>query len=76
MRIISFSVCTAAATGFPAHQDAPAYVTFGMKYHVTCMIAADAATVENGCLEVVPRDPNLGILEHPGQFGRRDVFSL
>lgn len=42
-----------AARGFPPHQD----MAFG--YHrlvtrvVSCMIALDAATVENGCLEVV-----------------------
>jgi len=40
-------------TGFPAHQDAPAYVAFNQKLHMTMMIAADPMTVENGCLEVV-----------------------
>ncbi|XP_065179696.1 2-aminoethylphosphonate dioxygenase-like [Sycon ciliatum] len=53
------------AKGFPAHQDAPAYISFGMKYHVTCLLCADPATEENGCLQVVPRHPSLGMLPHP-----------
>lgn len=55
--------------GFPAHQDAPAYVSFGLNYHVTCLLAADEATEENGCLEVVPRHPSQGMLPHPGEMG-------
>lgn len=39
------------ASGFGAHQDAPAFVTFGQKYHITMMVAVDDATPENGCLE-------------------------
>lgn len=39
--------------GFAAHQDAPAFVTFGQKYHITLMISVDATTVQNGCLEIV-----------------------
>jgi ectoine hydroxylase-related dioxygenase (phytanoyl-CoA dioxygenase family) len=39
--------------GFTAHQDAPAFITFGQKYHITLMISVDATTVENGCLEIV-----------------------
>lgn len=38
--------------GFQPHQDAPAYPHIDS--HVTCMIAVDDATIENGCLEVVP----------------------
>lgn len=41
------------ANGFGAHQDAPAFTTFGQKYHITMMISIDASSVENGCLEVV-----------------------
>lgn len=37
--------------GFSPHQDAPAYRFIDT--HVSCMVAVDAATVENGCLEVV-----------------------
>jgi 2-aminoethylphosphonate dioxygenase len=38
--------------GFQPHQDAPAYPH--IDNHLTCMIAVDDSTVENGCLEVVP----------------------
>jgi ectoine hydroxylase-related dioxygenase (phytanoyl-CoA dioxygenase family) len=40
-------------SGFTAHQDAPAFTTFGQKYHITLMVAIDVCTIENGCLEVV-----------------------
>ncbi|KAJ5487398.1 Phytanoyl-CoA dioxygenase [Penicillium desertorum] len=39
--------------GFEAHLDAPAYDHIGRIEHVTANIAIDAATPENGCLEVV-----------------------
>ncbi len=39
--------------GFTAHQDAPAFTTFGQKYHITLMVAVDACNPANGCLEVV-----------------------
>ncbi|MED5262087.1 MAG: phytanoyl-CoA dioxygenase family protein [Myxococcota bacterium] len=37
--------------GFGAHQDAPAFSTFGQRYHVTLLVAVDPQTPENGCLE-------------------------
>lgn len=37
--------------GYAPHQDAPAYPF--VDSHVSCMVAVDDATVENGCLEVV-----------------------
>jgi len=37
--------------GYAPHQDAPAYPFVAA--HVSCMIAVDDATVDNGCLEVV-----------------------
>lgn len=37
--------------GFSPHQDAPAYPFIAS--HVSCMVAVDEATTENGCLEVV-----------------------
>lgn len=40
--------------GFPAHQDAPAFVQFGQSSHMTAMFTIDPTTNENGCLEVVP----------------------
>ncbi len=38
--------------GFAPHQDAPAYVDFGVEHHVTLMAPVDAFTRDNGCLEV------------------------
>src|ERR1700753_3539099 len=40
--------------GFQAHLDAPAYDHIGKIEHVTANFAIDAATKENGYLEVVP----------------------
>jgi 2-aminoethylphosphonate dioxygenase len=40
--------------GFGAHTDAPAYTHVGDIRHLTINVAIDEATVENGCLEVVP----------------------
>lgn len=40
--------------GFGAHTDAPAYVHIGNIKHLTCSVAIDQATAENGCLSVVP----------------------
>ena len=41
----------AGGAGYSPHQDAPAYRF--VQQHVSCMVAVDEATVENGCLEVV-----------------------
>ena len=38
--------------GFRDHQDAPAYVDFGVEHHLTLMAPVDAFTPENGCLEM------------------------
>lgn len=48
--------------GFEPHQDAPAFTTFGQRYHITVMVAVDAATRENGCLEVVDGFHGAGLL--------------
>lgn len=37
--------------GYSPHQDAPAYPF--VEAHVSCMVAVDDATVDNGCLELV-----------------------
>jgi 2-aminoethylphosphonate dioxygenase len=37
---------------FAPHQDAPAYVDFGVEHHLTLMLPVDAFTPENGCLEI------------------------
>ena len=44
----------AKGNGFQPHLDAPAYDHIGEIEHVTANFAIDAATTENGCLEVVP----------------------
>jgi len=41
--------------GFAPHQDAPAYVNFGIEDHLTLMVPVDAFTEDNGCL-VIARD--------------------
>ena len=41
----------AGGAGYAPHQDAPAYPFIDA--HVSCMVAIDDATIENGCLEVV-----------------------
>lgn len=41
----------AGGAGFAPHQDAPAYRF--VDSHISCMVAVDAATLNNGCLEVV-----------------------
>jgi 2-aminoethylphosphonate dioxygenase len=38
--------------GFAPHQDAPAYVHFGVEHHVTLMAPVDPFTLDNGCLEM------------------------
>ncbi|MBC7779355.1 MAG: phytanoyl-CoA dioxygenase family protein [Proteobacteria bacterium] len=42
----------AGGAGFNAHQDASAYAF--IKRHITCMVAVDAMTLDNGCLEFSP----------------------
>lgn len=49
-----FNYKQAGASGFPAHQDAPAFSTFKQQNHLSLSIAIDSATPENGCLEVSP----------------------
>ena len=43
----------AGGAGYSPHQDAPAYPF--VDNHISCMVAVDDATVENGCLEVVSK---------------------
>ncbi|WPG99168.1 2-aminoethylphosphonate dioxygenase [Acrodontium crateriforme] len=47
--------------GFGAHLDAPAYDHIGQIEHTTANLAVDAATVENGCVEVVPRSHRMDV---------------
>jgi hypothetical protein len=39
--------------GFKPHQDAPAFISFQQRFHITMMVAIDDCTLENGCLQVV-----------------------
>ncbi|EFA82004.1 hypothetical protein PPL_05239 [Heterostelium album PN500] len=52
----------AGGGGFPAHQDAPAYVQLGQAHHITAMLAANDSTVANGCLFVVPGSHNPAVI--------------
>lgn len=38
--------------GFAPHQDAPAFASFGQRYHGTLLVSVNRATPENGCLEM------------------------
>jgi hypothetical protein len=60
--------------GFKPHQDAPAFTTFKQTYHITLLAPVDAATVENGCLDVVRGHPRDGVLpQEPDGTLRKDV---
>jgi len=48
--------------GFGAHQDAPAFTTFGHTYHITMLVSIDPSTPENGCLEMVYGHHDRGLL--------------
>ena len=50
--------------GFAPHQDATAYAF--IKHHVTCLVAVDPMTAENGCLEFSPY-PQGGLLPENGE---------
>jgi hypothetical protein len=47
---INFKLPGGAA--FAPHQDAPAYVDFGVRHHLTMMVPVDPFTPDNGCLEM------------------------
>lgn len=49
--------------GFTAHQDAPAFASFGQDFHITAMVSIDDTTLENGCLEMVHGKHKEGLLE-------------
>ncbi len=44
----------AGGGGFPAHQDGPAFSSFGQRNHLTFNVSIDAANPGNGCLQVAP----------------------
>lgn len=43
-----------ASSGFPAHIDAPSYTHMGATQFIEIMVAVEAQTKENGCIEIVP----------------------
>lgn len=45
-------------SGFKPHQDAPAFVSFNQRYHITMMVAIDRCTLANGCLQLVTGGAN------------------
>lgn len=47
--------------GFGAHLDAPAYDHIGEIEHTTANLAVDAATIGNGCVEVVPGSHRMSV---------------
>ncbi len=49
--------------GFKAHQDAPAFQSFGPDYHITMMVSVDDTTLENGGLEFAHWTRNDHLLE-------------
>lgn len=49
------------SNGFRAHIDARAYAHLGDMEHITANLAVDAATPENGCLEVVPGSHKMNV---------------
>ena len=50
-------------SGFAAHQDAPAFASFGQSFHITAMVSIDPSTVANGCLEVACGQHAQGLME-------------
>lgn len=74
---INFKLAGGAA--YTDHQDAPAYVDFGVEHHLTLMIPVDPFTPENGCLEMaldacervlLPQEPD-GSLQRQVMAGMR-----
>ena len=49
--------------GFSAHQDAPAFTSFGQRFHITAMLSIDASNQQNGCLEMAKGGHKRGLLK-------------
>jgi ectoine hydroxylase-related dioxygenase (phytanoyl-CoA dioxygenase family) len=61
----------AAGNGFAAHLDAPAYDHISKIEHLTANFAVDEATLENGCIEVVPGSHKMDVeLAHGGAISK------
>ena len=60
-----------SGNGFAAHLDAPAYDHIGKIEHLTANFAVDKATLENGCIEVVPGSHKMDVaLAHGGAISK------
>ncbi|OAL24450.1 hypothetical protein AYO20_10676 [Fonsecaea nubica] len=60
-----------SGNGFAAHLDAPAYDHIGKIEHLTANFAVDEATVDNGCIEVVPGSHRMPVeLSHGGAISK------
>ena len=60
-----------SGNGFAAHLDAPAYDHIGEIEHLTANFAVDEATLENGCIEVVPGSHKMDVaLAHGGAISK------
>ena len=59
----------AGGGAFPAHQDAPAFKTFGQQSHLSVAIAIDQSTKLNGCLEVAPGFHSQGLIPQDPSHG-------
>jgi len=51
------------------HQDYSYWTRTGPIQHLTCWIALDDSTVENGCLYYIPKSHNWGLLDKPELAG-------
>jgi hypothetical protein len=62
--------------GFADHQDAPAYVDFGVERQLTLMVPVDAFSAANGCLEIA-RDACARVFlpHHPGGTLKPEVMA-
>jgi phytanoyl-CoA hydroxylase len=63
-----------ASRVFPWHQD-NGYVPIEPQHYVTCWLALEDATIENGCIWIQPRTHLLGLAEHkPTSIGKQCYF--
>jgi 2-aminoethylphosphonate dioxygenase len=62
--------------GFAPHQDAPAYLHFGVEHHLTVMVPVDPFTADNGCLEMaVGQNARVILPSNPDGTVRADVMA-
>jgi phytanoyl-CoA hydroxylase len=59
---------------FPWHQDT-GYIPIEPEFYLTCWLALEDATIENGCIWVLPETHKLGLLEHKDtEIGKQCYF--